>query len=287
MKRSEIGVITIGDFVAGIVFRAMALAVSGVFAWIVISIAAGGISSISWDFLLSEPEANGRRGGISTVLVSTTWILSICLAVSVPLGFAAAVLLSEFSDASRFSGRFVRRSLDVLAGVPSIVFGLFGSVFFCRVLGMGFSLLAGGLTLACMVLPIVIRSGEAALRSVPAEYRMASAALGISRRTSVLRLLLPAAAPGLIAGLILGLGRAAAETAALLFTSGYVDRMPESVFDSGRTLTVHIYDLAMNVPGGNANAYGSALVLIVLLLAINGVAAWIGEHGVKRRLLRS
>ena len=178
-----------------------------------------------------------------------------------------------------------RRSLDVLAGVPSIVFGLFGNAFFCKTLGLGFSILSGGLTLACMVLPILIRSTEEGFRAVPANYRLSAAALGLSRTTTLIHLLLPAAVPGLIVGLVLGVGRAIAETAALIFTSGYVDRMPESLLDSGRALSIHIFDLSMNVSGGDANAYGSALVLVVLLLLINGTASWLATVGLHRKIV--
>jgi phosphate transport system permease protein len=194
-----------------------------------------------------------------------------------------AVLLSEFAGEGLFA-RLVRRSLDVLAGIPSIVFGLFGNAFFSKVLGMGFSILSGGLTLACMVLPILIRAAEEGLRSTPREYRLGAAALGISRTSTLLHLLLPAAVPGLMVGFVLGLGRAIAETAALIFTSGYVDRMPASLFDSGRALTVHIYDLSMNVPGGDRSAYGAALVLVVLLLLINSTAWALAVRWRDRRL---
>src|SRR5262249_1418749 len=149
---------------------------------------------------------------------------------------------------------------------------------FCRLLGLGFSILSGGLTLACMVLPILIRSVEEGFRAVPDEYRVGAAALGLSRTATLRHLLLPAAVPGLIVGLVLGLGRAIAETAALIFTSGYVDRMPESLFDSGRSLSIHIFDLSFNVPGGDGNAYATALVLVVLLFLINGVASWLGDR---------
>ncbi|MEM6911714.1 MAG: phosphate ABC transporter permease PstA [Verrucomicrobiota bacterium] len=278
---------SLGNLVIPAALWAIALSVAALFFWIVGSLLVGGLGSISWSFLVSAPAEGGRAGGISSVLVSTALILLICLGTALPLGLATAIFLSEFTrQEDRFS-RLVRRSLDILAGVPSIVFGLFGSAFFCRFLGLGYSLLAGGLTLACMVLPIFIRAAEAGLRAVPAEYRATATALGLSQRATLSRLLLPAAIPGLMAGLILGLGRAAAETAALLFTSGYVDRMPESLLDSGRTLTVHIYDLAMNVPGGNDHAFASALILVILLLLINGLAAWIGEHGIRRRLIRS
>jgi phosphate transport system permease protein len=149
------------------------------------------------------------------------------------------------------------------------VFGLFGNVFFAEVLGLGLSILSGGLTLACMVLPILIRATQQGLRSVPNEYRQAAAALGISRLAVLWRVLLAAAMPGIAAGLLLGIGRAIAETAALIFTSGYVTRMPDSLFDSGRALSVHIYDLALNVPGGEANAYATALVLVIFILLLN------------------
>jgi len=206
----------------------------------------------------------------------------VCLAVSVPLGLGTAILLAEFTPRSSLFGRWVRRSLDVLAGVPSIVFGLFGSAFFCKTLGLGFSILSGGLTLACMVLPMLIRSIEVGFSAVPDEYRLGAAALGFSRSSTLFRLLLPAAMPGLVVGLVLGIGRAMAETAALIFTSGYVDRMPESLLDSGRSLSVHVFDLSMNVPGGTQNAYGSALVLLCLLMIINGMASrmaqrWLGR----------
>ncbi len=274
----------LADTVFGVLVWGSALAVTAGFLWLVGEIVVSGFGAISWEFLTSEPASSGRAGGISTILVATLGILGICLAVSIPLGLGTALFLSEFSQGENRMGRFVRASLDVLAGVPSIVFGLFGNAFFCVALGFGFSILSGGLTLACMVLPILIRSIELGLRAVPNDYRVAAAALDLSKSRMIVRVLLPAAAPGLIAGLLLGIGRATAETAALIFTSGYVDRMPESVFDSGRALSIHIYDLAMNVPGGEANAYGTALVLVGLLLVINFVATHLVERFVSGRI---
>jgi phosphate transport system permease protein len=167
--------------------------------------------------------------------------------------------------------------LDVLGGVPSIVFGLFGNRFFCVELGMGFSILSGGLTLACMVLPLFVRAAEQALRACPMTYRQAATALDISRWGFIRRVLLPFALPGIAVGLILSAGRALAETAVLLFTAGYVTRWPETWLDSGRTLAVHIYDLAMNVAGGTAPAAATALVLLGLSIAIQAAA-----HGLVR-----
>ncbi len=255
------------------------LAASGVtvvFLWILGDLVRHGAGQLSWSFLVEAPSSAGRAGGIGPILVSTAWILAVCLAVSLPLGFGTAVLLAEISVPEEAFGRFVRRSLDVLAGVPSIVFGLFGNAFFCVTLGLGFSILSGGLTLACMVLPILIRSTEEGLRAVPQEYRLGGAALGLRRSRILLYLLLPAAMPGLVVGVVLGFGRAIAETAALIFTSGYVDRMPQSLHDSGRALSIHIYDLGVNVPGGEANAYATALVLVAILLVTNSAASSVG-----------
>ncbi|WP_414622231.1 phosphate ABC transporter permease PstA [Calothrix sp. CCY 0018] len=270
-----------------LIFWAIALFVTAVFCWILSDIVWHGVGQISWEFLTAAPRNAGREGGIAPILVSTCLILGVCMAVSLPLGVGTAILLSEFTNAESLFGRLVRRSLDVLAGVPSIVFGLFGNAFFSIKLGLGFSILSGGLTLACMVLPILIRSTEAGFRAVPADYRLGAAALGLSRTTTIRKLLLPAATPGLIVGLVLGIGRAIAETAALIFTSGYVDRMPESLLDSGRSLSIHIFDLSMNVAGGDNNAYASALVLLILLILVNGMATWTTQFWLARRITRS
>ncbi|YAF94720.1 MAG: phosphate ABC transporter permease PstA [Nodularia sp. CChRGM 3473] len=267
-----------------LVFWAIALFVTAIFCWILGDILWHGVGQLSWEFLTTAPRNAGREGGIAPILVSTCLILGVCLVVSLPLGVGTAVLLAEFTTTESMFGRLVRRSLDVLAGVPSIVFGLFGNAFFSIKLGLGFSILSGGLTLACMVLPILIRSAEAGLQTVPPEYRLGAAALGLSRTTTLGKLLLPAATPGLVVGLVLGIGRAIAETAALIFTSGYVDRMPESLLDSGRSLSVHIFDLSMNIAGGDANAYTSALVLLILLLLVNGIATWTAKFWLAGRI---
>jgi phosphate transport system permease protein len=268
----------------GVIIVAMwavvALAV-GVLAWVVIDLMAVGWKRLSWEFLVTEPRRSGRAGGIAPMLVSTGLILACCLAVVVPVGLGAAVLLAQ--SRSR-AADLIRLSLDVLAGAPSIVLGLFGFAFFCKALGLGFSILAGGLTLACMCLPLVVRIAESGIRAVPPEQTAAAAALGLSRLTTLRTLILPAAAPALGAALALGIGRALAETAALIFTSGYVDRTPGSLMDSGRSLTVHIYDLAMNVPGGDASAAATALVLVVVLIIIDLVAGLVLLRWATRRI---
>jgi len=227
----------------------------------------------TWSYLLSGLEQSGRAGGIGPVVLATALLIGGALLFAAPLGLGTAVLLAGTADRARRAGR-VRAVLDLLAATPSIVFGLFGAVFFGEFLGMGYSLLTGMLTLACMVLPLLVRVSEDALRAVPAEHRAAASALGCSRFGTLLHVLLPAAAPGLLLGFVLALGRAASETAALLFTAGYIARWPESLFDGGRTLSVHIYDLAMNVPGGEARAASAALVLLLMLGLITA-----GTHG--------
>ena len=258
--------------------------VAGFFLWIVLDIVAHGFAKLSWAFLTEAPRSSGRKGGISTILVSTLLILAVTLAVAVPLGVGVAVWLSEFSRRSSRAARTINLALDVLAGIPSIVFGLFGNAFFCLFLGLGFSIVSGGLTLACMVLPILIRTTESGLSSVSHDWRQGAAALGLTKAAALRHVLLPAAAPAITAGLLLGIGRAVAETAALVFTSGYVDRMPESLMDSGRSLAVHIYDLSMNVSGGDQAAYASALVLIALLIGINALAMMLSNRFLQSRI---
>ena len=273
------------DRIATVLVWSAALAITAMFCWILGDLLWNGLNRITWSFLLDDPLRSGRDGGIFPVISATLMIVGICLLVAIPLGLGAAIMLSEYTRADHWFARSVRRSLDILAGVPSIVFGLFGNAFFCIYLGMGYSILAGGLTLACMVLPILIRATEEGFRAVPEEYRQAAAALSMSRTGTLTLVLLPLAVPGLVVGLVLGIGRAMAETAALLFTSGYVTRMPESLLDSGRSLSIHIFDLSMNIPGGTGNAYASALILISLLLIINLAASWLSHRWLQRALV--
>lgn len=258
--------------IATVTLGAIAALIIGILLWILADIAYRGLSLVSWEFLTSEPERAGLSGGIAPMIVSTLLILAVALGFSIPISLATAVWLAEHTRGSSVVGRLIRISLESLATVPSIVFGLFGNAFFCVLLGMEYSILSGGLTLACMLLPIITRVSEEAIRAVPSEYQLASAAVGLSRTTTLVRITLPSASPALAAGVVLGIGRAVAETAALIFTAGYVARMPSSVFDSGRSLSVHIYDMAMNVSGGDSQAYATAAVLVGLLLIINATA---------------
>ena len=270
------------DKILGLISWTASLATFLILGILLFDMISDGFKAMSFEFFLNAPEKAGRAGGIAPILISTMLVVGIAIAVSMPIGLATALLLSEFTRTDSQFAFFVRKSLDILAGVPSIVFGLFGNAFFCVYLGMGFSILSGGLTLACMVLPILIRTTEESFRAVPNEFRHGIAALGFTKTASVFHLLMPMALPGLIVGTILGIGRATAETAALIFTSGYVDRMPESVFDSGRTLSVHIYDLAMNIPGGDRMAYATSLCLVLILLCMSVLTNFIAKSVLQR-----
>lgn len=264
----------------------LTLAVAAVLAWPLWSVLSQGAAVLTLDFLRQAPANAGRAGGIAPILVSTALIVAVALAAALPLAFCTAVLLHECLAPGQRLAVLLRGSLDALAGVPSIVFGLFGLSFFCRQLGLGYSIAAGGLTLGCMILPTLARVFSSALEALGDQHRLAGTALGVSRAAVLWRVTLPLALPALCAGVVLALSRALAETAVLLFTSGYADRMPDSLADSGRSVSVHIYELATNVPGGTPAAYGSALVLL-LALAVLSVALHAATGRLHRHLTGS
>lgn len=268
----------------------MTLAAAVVLLSPLVTVVSHGLQAISPRFLLTAPLDAGRGGGILPILVSTLAIVTVSLACALPLAFAIAVMQIEGCRPDGRAARLMRGSLDVLAGVPSVVFGLFGFSFFCLRLGLGYSILAGGLTLACMILPTLARALAAALEDAGYAHRYAGAALGLTRRAVLLNVTVPMALPGICAGTVLALTRALAETALLLFTSGYSDRMPGSLLDSGRSISVHIYALATDVPGGKPNAYGSALALLLLLgllsVAVHAAMGWMHRRMTGAALLR-
>jgi phosphate transport system permease protein len=252
-----------------VVIWLLALAVSCLPFVMLFDLSSNGLQHLSLEFLFSNPADSGRSGGIASLLVATLWILVVCLIVVLPLGLSCALFLSEIVDEDSKLGRLLGHTLDILSGVPSIVYGLFGYAFFAEILGLGFSIASGGLSLACMVLPYFVRMAELTLRNSPQNYRQVAHALNLSHRGFIWRVLIPSAKNGIVASTIIAIGRSLAETAVLIFTAGYVSRMPDSWLDSGRTLSVHIFDLAMNVPGGTAPASATALVLIGMLIIIN------------------
>lgn len=240
------------------------------FLWKILSL---GLGSIDLGFVIDPPTAGGLKGGILPILFSTLAIVLVASLVSFPLSFGTASYLTEYSYTNTALYRRVRMSLEILSGVPSVVFGLFGYLFFGVWLGLGYSILTGGLTLACMILPLLTTSIEHSLQQVPNNLRQTSWALGISKYRTLLLVLFPCAKKGIASGFLLSLSRALAETAALLFTSGYAMRMPNTFMDPGRSLSVHIFDLSMNVPGGSARAFATAIILIGLIASAHIITA--------------
>jgi len=229
-----------------------------------------GLPGVTWEFLFSAPKDMGKAGGIFPTLVGTALLPLLAISIAMPLGVGTAVYLTEYTRENQLT-RALRFGTDCLAGIPSIIFGLFGFIFFVVMLKMGWCLLSGALTLAIMVLPTIIRTSEEAIRAVPNAYREVSFSLGATRWETVLKVVLPNALPGIVTGMILGIGRSIGETAAVIFTAGSSLRMPMTVFDSVRTMSVHFYILAREGIS-NENAYATAAVLIISVLLINLVA---------------
>lgn len=238
-----------------------------VLVFIIVFVLAKGLPGVTWEFLSSAPKDMGKAGGILPTLAGTVLLPLFAIAIALPLGVGTAVYLTEYTRETRFT-RALRFGTDCLAGIPSIIFGLFGFIFFVVMLKMGWSLLSGALTLAIMVLPTIIRTSEEAIRAVPNAYREVSFSLGATRWETVLKVVLPNALPGIVTGVMLGIGRSIGETAAVIFTAGSSLRMPLSVFDSVRTMSVHFYILAREGIS-TENAYATAAVLIITVLMVN------------------
>lgn len=225
---------------------------------------------ISWEFLTDRPRKMGAEGGIFPAIVGTVYFVIVTMAVATPLGIGTAVFLAEYAPSGFFT-RCVRFGVNVLAGIPSIIYGLFGFAFFVIVLKPltgGWSILSGALTAALMMLPVLVSSTEEAIKALPRSYIEGSLALGATKWQTITGVILPAAMPGILTGVILGVGRIVGETAALLTTLGGSVLLPTSVFEPARTLAMHIYLVAMEV-GAMDMAFGAAAVLILVVLAIN------------------
>lgn len=240
-----------------------------------------GLPVINLEFLTTNPQDMGKSGGIFPTLIGTVLLPLLALIIATPLGIFTSVYLSEYTRETIVT-KVIRFATDCLAGIPSIIFGLFGYIFFVNTLEMGWSILSGGLTLAVMVLPTIIRTSEEAIRSVPKIYREVSFALGASRWQTVKKVVLPNALPGIVTGVMLSIGRSIGETAAVIFTAGSSLRIPESVFDSTRTMSVHFYILAREGIS-NEKAYGTAAVLIIAVLLINVLAYWLMHRFIAKR----
>lgn len=262
----------------GLLFAATALVVC-VLLFVVGFVLAGGLRHVTWAFLTEPILDMGRAGGIFPAIAGTLLMVLVSVGIAAPLGIASAIYLTEYTRDGRVT-QAIRFGINCLAGVPSIIFGLFGFILFVNILGFGWSILSGGLSLAAMILPTVIRTAEEALRSVPASYRDVAASLGATRWQVVVKSVLPYALPGILTGVILGIGRSIEETAVVIFTAGSAVQTPTSIFDSARTMAVHFYILAREGIS-NENAYATAAVLICTILAINT-----GAYALMHRLMR-
>lgn len=238
-----------------------------------------GIGAIDWDFLTEMPRKGMREGGIYPAIVGTVYLVTGTVIIALPLGVLCAVYLTEYARHGILL-RLVRLAVANLAGVPSVVYGLFGLAVFCVLFGFGTSIAAGCCTLALLVLPLVITASEEALLSVPRGLREASLALGATKWQTIRRVVLPNALPGILTGGILAIGRAAGETAPILFTAAtYFGPLPKSPFQPTMALPYHLYAVSTQLPNPPERVtWGTATVLLLLVLVVNGVAAVIRAH---------
>ncbi|NQV42938.1 MAG: phosphate ABC transporter permease PstA [Candidatus Marinimicrobia bacterium] len=250
--------------------------------YLLLDIIVKGLPTISWEFLSGMPRKSGAEGGIYPAIIGTLYLVLGAIAVALPLGMATAIYLSEYAMQGKLN-QGIRLAIITLAGVPSIVFGLFGLGLFVLFFGFGASILSGSLTLSFMILPTIIVSSEESLRAVPMGLREASLALGATKWQTVYKSVLPFALPGMFTGSILGIGRAAGETAPILLTVAafFLPRLPNSIFDQVMALPYHLYVLATQHPDTVKvlpMQYGTALVLIVIVVFLNLTAILLRNH---------
>ncbi|MGR3041525.1 phosphate ABC transporter permease PstA [Vibrio vulnificus] len=262
-----------------LVWAAAALTVGFLF-WIIWYILSNGLQHVDWNFIFDNYTRTGEEHGIFSMIISTIYMVVASIAVAAPLGIMTAIYLTEYAKVGSRLVKVIRFCTESLAGIPSIIFGLFGMTFFVAILGLGFSILSGALTLSILILPVIIRTTEEALMAVPQTYREGSYGLGASKIYTIWRLILPSAMPGILTSVILSIGRVIGESAPVFLTAGMVARIPDSLLDSGRTLTVHLYKLTtelFTIDEWN-QAYGTATVLIVVVLLINMVTKLIAKR---------
>jgi len=239
--------------------------------WVMWHILSNGLSHVSWEFITGAYTRIGEASGIWAMIVSTVYMVGLSLSIAAPIGIMTAIYLTEYAKPGSKIVKVIRFCTESLAGIPSIVYGLFGMTFFVTTLGLGFSILAGSLTLSMLILPVIIRTTEEALMAVPISYKEGGYALGSSKIYTIWRLILPSAMPGIITSVILSIGRVIGESAPVFLTAGMVTQIPKSVLESGRTLTVHLYKLTQELFTQSEwdQAYATATILIVLVLVLN------------------
>ncbi len=267
---------TYGEYLAFWAIRGVTYSIVLAAVGIVAVILYHGLPAIDWEFLTSHPRRSGAEGGILPAIMGTGCLILGTVAIALPLGMASAIYLNEYAGQGPFV-RLTRLAITTLAGVPSIVFGLFGLGLFVLFFGFGASILAGCLTLACLILPTIIVTSEEALNAVPSSLREASLALGATKWQTIRRNVLPYSLSGMLTGALLGIGRAAGETAPILLTVAafYVPRMPRSIFDQVMALPYHLYILAMQHPEAaklRPAQYGTAVVLLTIVLSLGLLA---------------
>ncbi|HEY49557.1 MAG TPA: phosphate ABC transporter permease PstA [Dehalococcoidia bacterium] len=244
---------------------------------IIIYVFARGVGEIGWAFLSTDPIGGlSGQGGIRSAIVGTIYIVVLTLAMAAPLGIGAGIYLAEYAGDNWFT-RIVRWVIETLAGVPSIVFGLFGFALFVIALNLSFCILAGALTLACLVLPTIIRTTEEAIKAVPQGHREGSLALGATKWQTIRHVVLPAAMPGIVTAIILAIGRSVEETACLYVTMGGSANMPITPLDNGRTLSLHLFYLAMNT-NAMEKALATGVMLIIIIVIINAITRWLSSR---------
>jgi len=268
--------------IAKTVIWAAAILVIVLLLFIMVYILIKGLPAINWTFLSEIPRDMGRSGGILSTIVGTLLTSAVAIVVATPFGIGTAIFLTEYTHEGHIR-RIIRFGAETLAAIPSIVYGLFGFIFFVITLNLGWSILSGGFTLSVMILPTIIRTSEEAIRSVRPLYREVSYSLGGTTWQTTFGAVLPSALPGISTGVILGLGRSVAETAAVILTAGSALRMPDSLFSPSRSMAVHFYILVREGISSE-RAYGTAALLIILILAINvGANALVNRFVAKSR----
>ena len=258
-----------------------ALATIGVMVLILFQVLREGLPVLSLHFFLDSPRDMGRGGGILPMIVGTFALTVVAIVVAAPLGVGTAVFLREYTPEGRIS-HMIRFGTDCLAGVPSIIFGLFGFVFFVIYLNLGWSILSGGLTLAAMILPTIISTAEEAIKAIPRSYRVVGYSLGGTKWQTVTRAVLPSALPGIFTGIILSVGRSIGETAAVILTAGSTLVMPTTLFSPIRTLSIHFYILAREGISMEM-AYGTGAALILIVLFVDTLAHLLVNRYIRRR----
>jgi len=267
--------------IAKVLIWTAALSTIAVMILILVQILGEGLPILHLRFFLESPREMGREGGILPTIIGTLALTAVGILFATPLGVGTAIFLREYTRESRTS-HIIRFGTDCLAGVPSIIFGLFGFVFFVIYLNMGWSILSGGLTLAAMILPTIISTAEEAIKAIPYSFREVSYSLGGTKWQTVTRAILPNALPGIFTGIILSVGRSIGETAAIILTAGSSLVMPTSLFSPIRTMSIHFYILAREGISMDM-AYGTGAALILLVLLINTVAGWLLNRYIRHR----